>query len=86
MAEENTADRNLVWNTFDEEAVILDVASGDYFALDAIGTEVWKGLNDGQTVDQIAENIAQKYETDAALVKSDIEELVAELRSAKLWN
>ncbi len=76
---------NLVWNTFDREAVILDVSSGDYFSLNPIATEVWQALHEGQSLDQIAAQIATKYEIDTATARADIDELLDQLRHTKLW-
>lgn len=84
--ENERSDSNLVWNTFDEEALILDVSSGDYFALNPVATDVWQGLHQGHSPEQIVDTIAQKYDADPETVKADVTELMAELRSAKLWS
>ncbi len=84
--ENERANPNLVWNTFDEEAMILDVSSGDYFSLNPVATDVWNGLHQGQSQEEIVQTIAQKYETDSELVEADVAELIAELRESKLWS
>ncbi|BCM93393.1 hypothetical protein IAD21_05284 [Abditibacteriota bacterium] len=84
--ENERANPNLVWNTFDEEATILDVSTGNYFSLNPVATEVWNGLHQGRSQDEIVEIIAQKYETDPEMVKADVIELIAELRESKLWS
>jgi hypothetical protein len=47
---------------FDEELVILDLAKGEYFALDPVGAHLWSGLEAGRTLEQIAGEIAAEYD------------------------
>jgi hypothetical protein len=47
---------------FDRELVILDLAKGEYFSLDAVGARLWSGLDAGQTVEQIAQEVVAEYE------------------------
>jgi hypothetical protein len=47
---------------FDEELVILDLAKGEYFALDDVGARLWCGLEEGRTVEEIAQEIVLEYD------------------------
>jgi Coenzyme PQQ synthesis protein D (PqqD) len=47
---------------FDEELVILDLARGEYFALDPVGARVWAGLQSGRTVEEMAQEIVSEYD------------------------
>jgi hypothetical protein len=47
---------------FDEELVILDLAKGEYFALDKVGAHLWSGLEAGRTPEQIALEIVAEYD------------------------
>ncbi len=40
------------------ETVLLDLVSENYFGLDETGTRVWALLNEGKSVEQIAEYLA----------------------------
>jgi hypothetical protein len=68
-----------------EEALLLDTRTGDYYSLDPIGTEIWQQLNAGQSVDEIAADVAERWRADADRVRQDIVELMDELRDARLW-
>jgi hypothetical protein len=70
----------------DGEALLLDTRTGDYFSLDPLGTEIWQRMNDGEAVSQIVASIAERHAVDTAQVRADVEELVAELRDARLWS
>jgi sulfur transfer complex TusBCD TusB component (DsrH family) len=47
---------------FDNELVILDLAKGEYFALDDLGARLWSGLEAGRTVEQLAQEIVDEYD------------------------
>ena len=47
---------------FDEELVILDLAKGEYYALDRVGACLWSGLQAGRSIDAIAREIVAEYD------------------------
>jgi hypothetical protein len=64
---------------FDGELVLLDVARGDYFGLDALGARLWEGIINGRTPHEVAEEITQDYEVDLAKSVDDLTRLADEL-------
>jgi hypothetical protein len=64
---------------FDEELVILDLAKGEYFALDRVGERLWAGLQAGRTVEQIGEEIAAEYDVTLERAVADLVALGDEL-------
>ena len=67
------------------EALLLDTASGHYFSLDPIGTEIWQQLTDGRGVDEIAADVAERHGAEVSRVRRDVLDLIDELRQAGLW-
>jgi hypothetical protein len=65
--------------TFDGEVIILDLARGEYFGLDAIGASIWDGLAQGQTPDEIATRLQADYDVPPARLLEDILTLASEL-------
>jgi hypothetical protein len=63
----------------DGEAVLLDLASGTYFGLDVVATELWEMFRAGETVGAIRARIGERYQVDDATLRRDLGELVAEL-------
>lgn len=63
----------------DGEAVLLDLASGNYFGLDEVGTLVWESLGEGGTVDAIVARMVGAYDVEAARAREDVMALLAEL-------
>jgi Coenzyme PQQ synthesis protein D (PqqD) len=61
---------------FDGELVILDLAAGEYLTLDAIGSTLWKGLEAGRSVDEVAREVVAEYEVSVEQATADLEALV----------
>jgi hypothetical protein len=61
------------------EAVILDLASGQYFALNPIGTQVWQRLQTPCTLASLCEGLLAEYEVTADQCKADILPLLNQL-------
>jgi hypothetical protein len=64
---------------FDGELVLLDVARGDYFGLDAVGARLWEGLTKGRTPHEVAEEITHDYAVDLVQSVADLTRLADEL-------
>lgn len=63
---------DVVTRVLDNETVLMDMASGNYFALDEVGTVVWQALDEGETLASACERVAKDYEIDRAQVESDV--------------
>jgi len=84
MQSEPTPNPNLIWRVVDGEAILLDTTTGYHFSLDPIGTEIWQGLQSGESVEAIAARISKMYEAEPDVVRNDVSAFVDELRSARL--
>ena len=61
------------------EVVILDLAGGQYYALDEVGAAIWERLARGETIDEAAEHLEKVFAVARAQLVGDIERLVDEL-------
>lgn len=57
---------------FDEELVILDLAKGEYLALDQVGARLWSGLEAGRTVEEIAREVVEEYDVSLDRALADL--------------
>lgn len=69
---------------FGDEIVLLDFGRGEYFGLDAVGAEIWRGIEGGQSLGVIADAIASRYEVQPDEAYRDILELVQTLQDESL--
>ena len=61
------------------ETVILDVGSGQYFALDPIGSAIWNHLQLPCSLEVLCERLLAEYDVSADQCKSQVAALVEEL-------
>ena len=66
------------------ETVLLDLASENYFGLDAVGTRVWQLLNEGQGKTDLIEFLLLEYEVEREVLEKDVSELLNHLDEAGL--
>lgn len=75
---------NVYCRAFGEELVLLDFARGEYFALDEIGAVIFRALEEGKPIEDIAATVASRYDVDAATALGDIVPLVQQMRDEGL--
>jgi PqqD family protein of HPr-rel-A system len=61
------------------ETVILDAASGQYFALNPVGTAVWKHLQQPCTVSALCHRLQDEYDVTDDRCQTDVSNLLREL-------
>lgn len=79
---------DVVWRDVDGEVVILNVVTGQYFGLDAVGSQVWILLQsagpDGVNLRALSALVIQQFEVDAATAERDLAALVTDLIAQQL--
>ena len=68
----------------DEEMVILDTVSQEYFGLDETGAVIWQHLSEYGTLQKTYESMQEQYEVDDEQLEADICRFVQELVDAGL--
>ena len=66
------------------ETVLLDLASENYFGLDAVGSRVWQLLNEGQDRAALIDILLDEYEVEREVLEKDVAELLERLSTAGL--
>lgn len=67
-----------------QEAVILDLASGVYFGLDAVGARIWQILETPRSIGEIRDALLLEYRVDAAACEQSVARFAGELLSKGL--
>jgi hypothetical protein len=70
---------DVVFREMEGEAVLLNLDSGMYFGLDAIGTRIWQLLGEHQTLQAVFDQMLQEFEVDGPTLRSDLLALVDRL-------
>ncbi len=68
----------------DEEMVILDTVSEEYFGLDEMAAVIWQHLSETGSLQQTHDAMSEMYDVDAQQLEADICRFVQELVDAGL--
>ena len=77
-------DEEVVAKVMDGEAVIINLANGMYYSLDNAGGLVWALIEDGCRMDEIAAEIAARYDVASAQAQDDVLLLASHLLREEL--
>lgn len=66
----------------EDEAVLLDLDSGQYYGLNNVGTRIWQLLGAGHSASSICELVVQEFEV--AEAEADVEALIEMLLAKRL--
>ncbi len=64
---------------FDDEVVILDLAGGDYYALNVVGARIWEELLGGKTPAEVASVLTSEFQVEPDRAITDCLALTDEL-------
>jgi len=68
----------------EEEAVLLNLASGTYFGLDPVGARLWSLLSELGSVPAVVAAACEEFDADAADIERDVAEFVSALEKRGL--
>lgn len=76
---------DVVWRLVEDEVVLLNVSTGQYYSLDEIGSRVWALLpQTGVTLPALRDALLTEYDAEPAAVDRDLQALFDRLTSADL--
>ena len=62
------------------ETVLLNLESGIYYGLDAVGTRIWQLIVQGCTIASVCDTMLAEYDVAPDVLRGDIVRLVGDLR------
>ena len=74
----------VVFREIDGESVLLDLASGEYYGLNEVGTRIWTLLVAGAGPGEVLSSLRREYKADDDVLRRDLLELMGELRDRGL--
>ncbi len=69
----------VVHELFDDEAVIINLDSGNYYSVNEIGLEIWKRLINGTPPKTIISSVVELYDTDEKNAENAVHQFIKEL-------
>ncbi len=61
------------------EIVLISIVHGRYFGLDSIGSDIWRRLGGGKSLDALCAELSDGYDGDANTIRRDTWSLVETL-------
>ncbi|BCM88221.1 hypothetical protein IAD21_00048 [Abditibacteriota bacterium] len=74
----------VVHEVFDDEVVVVNLDTGNYYSLDGVGALIWRCLEAGSSTSEIVHTVNESYEGNEALIERAVNELVGELQQETL--
>jgi hypothetical protein len=74
----------VVWQRVEDQVVLLELADGQYFALDEVGSRMWELLQECEDLDAVPRKLEEIYDADEATLRRDLAVLIAKLADADL--
>jgi hypothetical protein len=75
-----------VFRELDGQSVLLNLATGLYFGLDAVGTHVWQLAAEDGSLRAVRQRLVDEYDADPSTVERDLLALGETLLAKGLWS
>ena len=79
-----TVPENVLFQGVDDEIVLLDLESGQYFGLNEVGARIWSLFQEGLTVSAVLGALLKEYDVSEEQMKSDIQKFLDHLLTLSL--
>lgn len=76
--------QDVLFHELSGEAVLLNLASGQYYSLDEIGTRIWALLAEHGEIEPVLTTILQEYDVTEQQLRDDFDRLISELTAQGL--
>jgi hypothetical protein len=61
------------------ETLVIHLPSGNYFSLNAVGTDIWESIDGARTPRDLAEIVVVEYDVDVERAQADVLHLISDL-------
>lgn len=73
------ANAEILTSEINGELVMMDIGSGQYYALDTIGNTIWQQLKQPCQVAVLCQQLGEFYDAPAKTIESDVLELLEQM-------
>ena len=68
----------------DDEMVLLDMGSENYFGLDEVGTSIWQAMQQKETLQDVFDALLEQYDVEPEILERDLLDFVKKLLESGL--
>ena len=73
--------KHILHSKLDDEIAILNLRNGEYYSLNDTGALIWSMICTGDSFDEILNSLTSEYDNENNEIKSDLFDLIDELKS-----
>lgn len=74
----------LTWQALDDEVVVLDLRTSNYFVINGSGAVLWERLAEQASAEELADELRAAYEVPSEVARADVAAFVEDLRGRGL--
>lgn len=74
----------VILEAFDDEVVLVNLDSGNYYTIDKVGVDIWEYIEQGADTDEIVKRVIDAHEADSSHIEVAVLEFVGELQQEGL--
>jgi hypothetical protein len=74
----------LMHETIDGETIVINVATGTYYSLDPVGSQIWQAIELGASFNEVIDFLVDRYDAPREQVEAGVTDLLAQLREEEL--
>ncbi len=74
----------VVYEVMDDEVVIIDFDTGNYYSLEKVAADIWAMIEAGASLPEMVEALTGRYAGDSTVIDSAARQFVAQLQSEQL--
>lgn len=72
------------WKQLEDTIVVLDLATGDFFELDELGSRIWSGLDGTRSLRELVADLGREYDATPDRIGSDAIAFLTDLHTRGL--
>ncbi|HWI03247.1 MAG TPA: PqqD family protein [Acidimicrobiales bacterium] len=67
---------NVLARSVDDQIVLMNLDTGQCFALNSIAVQIWELLRKGDGPEAVVERLREEYDVEAAILRRDVDDVV----------
>ncbi|MDZ7817300.1 MAG: lasso peptide biosynthesis PqqD family chaperone [Aliarcobacter sp.] len=75
---------DLLSSEMDDELVMMNLESNNYYGLNKIGKDIWEILEENQTLESLCNKLIEKYDVSFEECKNDITPFLEKLKESNI--
>lgn len=76
--------REIYLTDLDDDKVMMDLDTGNYYALNSIGASIWEGIEVPTTVEELIQNLLKEYDVTRSVCEEQVISYLQKLYDADL--